>query len=532
MSLAAPWLSAYNTRPAFALNMPLPSLPLHPPDRLFATPCAGSVLPILISLSGDAVLTDTAAGAVVAAWRSYLQRLRQDHPHTPIQIHSRFGTPVERLAGRVALAEGARLIAVLAGPPAEIAASLEPSARAEFAELLAQAETLPLAPADTSIDTAKDGALAAWLVRHCHLLVAIHDDEAREDATAKAIAFRQFSIPPELGHQRSLLDAVETGPILHLSPAAPAPAAARAVADAPGPELASHWRALEAYNAQISAHLPETSEAAPGSAATRLGERFIAIRRRWNISILGLGFLGALALQLYSTLGGKFPMADVYAVFFFMIGSLYFVGRQLHYNDRFVDYLVLAEGERIQAFWDGLGFAERVVEHFLPRHRRQLSWVCEALKRPRQPSPVTPECIASALRSWLDSLALETSAQHRQLARRARSLDFAVRFFYGISGLLSLWAFVYSGNAGGDLFDDLLVSAIGIVASFGTLLLIYNGAMDYAGRARMLAATLDVIEHAQALAGRKLPPHEVNELAIDIGRELLDHKTEWLLRQR
>src|SRR6195256_1083433 len=111
-------------------------------------------LPLVIGVTGHRDLRDEDVARLEAEVASIIARLRRDYlkddGETPIIVLSALAEGADRLVARVALAQGARLIAPLPMPREEYGRDFEPGLKpgnaAEFDELLAQAIAAPVMP--------------------------------------------------------------------------------------------------------------------------------------------------------------------------------------------------------------------------------------------------------------------------------------------------------------------------------------------------------------------------------------------------
>jgi hypothetical protein len=194
-------------------------------------------LPLVIGVTGhrdlraaDLPRLEQEVAAVIAGLRrDYLR----DDPQTPIIVLSALAEGADRLVARVALAQGARLIAPLPLPLAEYRRDFEPGLApgnvAEFDALLAQAIAAPVMPllhtpeavrADPQARAAQYRAVGMFINQHCHVLLALWDGEARDMAaggTAEVVSFKRNGIPLAVsGSARESLDASEIGPVIEV----------------------------------------------------------------------------------------------------------------------------------------------------------------------------------------------------------------------------------------------------------------------------------------------------------------------------
>src|SRR3982075_228065 len=111
-------------------------------------------LPLVIGVTGHRDLRDEDVPKLEAEVARIIAGLRRDYlkddGETPIIVLSALAEGADRLVARVALAQGARLIAPLPLPAAEYRRDFEPGLKpgnaAEFDELLAHAIAAPIIP--------------------------------------------------------------------------------------------------------------------------------------------------------------------------------------------------------------------------------------------------------------------------------------------------------------------------------------------------------------------------------------------------
>jgi hypothetical protein len=170
-------------------------------------------------------------GIIAGLRRDYLK----DNGETPIIVLSALAEGADRLVARVALAQGARLIAPMPLPVAEYRRDFEPGLQRgnskEFDELLAQAIAAPVIPfthgnsletvrADPKKRSEQYRAAGLFISQHSNILIAIWDGDESKMAvggTAEAVKFTREGIPLEVSPSaRASLDGSEIGPVVHI----------------------------------------------------------------------------------------------------------------------------------------------------------------------------------------------------------------------------------------------------------------------------------------------------------------------------
>jgi hypothetical protein len=195
-------------------------------------------LPLVIGVTGHRDLRDQDIPRLEREVAAVLASLRRDflgkEDETPVILLSALAEGADRLVARVALAQGARLIAPLPMPLGEYLHDFEPGLKpgnlAEFDALLAQAIAAPVMPlqgvsiealrADQDKRNAQYRALGIFIVQHCHVLLALWDGneiESSPGGSAEVVTFKRDGIPLKVsGSPHMSLDASEIGPVIEI----------------------------------------------------------------------------------------------------------------------------------------------------------------------------------------------------------------------------------------------------------------------------------------------------------------------------
>jgi hypothetical protein len=208
-------------------------------------------LPLVIGVTGHRDLRDQDVPRLEREVAAILRGLRQDYldgdPQAPLVVLSALAEGADCLVARVALAQGAQLIAPLPMPLAEYRRDFEPGLKpgnlAEFDALFSQAIAAPVMPlhghsleeigADPKMRAEQYRAVGIFIARHCHALLALWDGDAKDPAaggTAEVVGFKRDGIPLTVGRAartrldasevnrlaRASLDASEIGPVIEV----------------------------------------------------------------------------------------------------------------------------------------------------------------------------------------------------------------------------------------------------------------------------------------------------------------------------
>jgi len=291
-------------------------------------------LPLVIGVTGHRDLRDQDVPRLAQEVAAILHGLRQDYldgdPQAPIVVLSALAEGADRLVARVALAQGARLIAPLPMPLAEYRRDFEPGLTpgntAEFDALFSQAIAAPVMPlhghsldeirADPTMRAEQYRAVGIFIARHCHALLALWDGDAEDPAaggTAEVVAFKRDGIPLTVAGAaqahldasevsrlaRASLDASEIGPVIEVvtprmkevlvKPVLVKPWGRALVARHRGGSTRRAWRGVTTFIGRVLGHEGEDERATLASAQRRALESWenfetlVGLTRKFNL---------------------------------------------------------------------------------------------------------------------------------------------------------------------------------------------------------------------------------------------------------
>lgn len=394
-------------------------------------------------------------------------------------------------------------------------------------------------------DTAGQGL--AWLCSHCSVIFAVSSNAV--DGRAKlALDFRIHSIPPELGGNRGVFFAPETGPVMLVEDGElPTDGQLSDLLKFPHGQSFSRWQhqllKLDRANAASQrlgtfrdpksiADIPEDPMEEGLVTAFRVVDT-LSRRKQAHVtwshgSMLCLGFAALLVMQCMGMWIPALPMADVYAVVFMLLGAGHMWIRQREATDQYADYRVLAECLRVQYFWRKAGVAAAPADFLMHKHIKRLSWVREAIKAFHLPLSRAKQFTQASAAPWLKGQLQYHAESAERNGRLHRCLKCAVVGLYGISGALTIWVFALPTDQFVDMWRGF---ALGISASCGTLLLIFNGSMGFGSRAAQHERMQESFALAIHLLSHVDHEHERRELLVDLGRETIQETSEWIYVQ-
>jgi hypothetical protein len=197
-------------------------------------------VPLVIGVTGHRDLREQDIPLLEREFGDIISRLRRDYIRDesdapPLVLISALAEGADRVAARVALAMGVKLIAPLPLPAEEyrkdFQPGLTPDAATEFDRLLSHAIAAPVMEyipgislegvrSDADQRAEQYRAVGLFIVQHCDVLVAMWDGKEIDRATggsAEVVGFKREGIPLAVSRSAHVsLDGSEIGPVIHV----------------------------------------------------------------------------------------------------------------------------------------------------------------------------------------------------------------------------------------------------------------------------------------------------------------------------
>jgi hypothetical protein len=272
----------------------------------------------------------------------------------------------------------------------------------------------------------------------------------------------------------------------------------------------------------------------------------LAFQRNFRIAIQLIFWLAATAAVLYGTFT-VFASNNVslqrllltpYLLLLVVAYAVYYLARKSDIHDKFIEYRALAEGLRVQCYWDACGIVDFAADCYSVRYPADLNWIRLAIRStaltrsfPADAGTLQQEPADEVLRFWIkdqESYYLQARSHALRIEKTAGT---AVRVIFGLGGLATL-AVLFQSQLSQlapllrhiSFFSFLCPwIAAGLVALVNKLGILYESE-HYS---RMLAV--------YARARHRLESASVDSamaLAASLGRAALTESGEWTLFRR
>jgi hypothetical protein len=402
--------------------------------------------------------------------QAFFRDLRKDFPDLPLQLLTPLAEGGDQLAARVALSLGIPLIVVLPMEQDDYERDFtSEKALSEFRSLLSaaiQVITLPRVPAD-EFSTPGDhkverdrqyAQVGVFISNHCQVLLALWDGKSGRELggtgqvvhyhlTAVMQGFQADPSPASLlaDNENDLVHHIvcsrsrpggDPEPGLQALDASWFSSRAEGVRTKAMPEayrtmlsrlqaFKRDWSQKQAIIKDRSCSLLEDDRGLGIPPGARLTNRFFQIadglavhyQGRVNSSLRAthsLAILMGLVFLIYSEYDGSRYMVMGFLALFFSGVAMHIVGESREWHRKYLDYRALAEGLRVQLYWNLSGVVDSgsagfAYDNFLQKQDVDLGWIRHvmrqaSMRRDRGSSP-DPGWVGWVIDNWIGDLA-------------------------------------------------------------------------------------------------------------------------------
>lgn len=388
-------------------------------------------LPLIIGVTGHRDIPHEDMDVMRDAILQQLQAIQNRHEQTPLLILSGLAEGADRLVVELALSIGIEFAAVLPLEMDDYMNDFESTeSKCQFKSLLAQAKWVSILPKQEEDERNLPHRercyeqLGYFLVRHAQILIALWDGDHLEKTGGTSQVVRYFlqNIDRYPTKNCFLLENNQFRPVIHIhtrreNHAIPQPKELAGNInviwpDTPDDEYDWYQRQWQGTLTQqgsfntdmkeiclnypdkieksLSYLLGDSSKLKSLSHKERVLAEFFAIcdslssdaqlQRRKNFRyVVIFAFAGVVSQQCY----GFFLLWQLLllnAGLILVAFLFYKFGNTRRFESKYLDYRALAEGLRIQFFWQTAGMNDTVADHFIFEQRDELDWIQNALQ--------------------------------------------------------------------------------------------------------------------------------------------------------
>lgn len=561
-------------------------------------------LPLVIGITGHRDLREQDKPRLAESLRKIFIELRDQYPHTPFLLITALAEGADRFAAEIAMEFDSELICPLPFRRELYEDDFETKAsRDEFASLLDRSNhwfELPLMDGFVEEDIQEYGnprdmhyaQCGAYIALRSQILIAMWNGEFSKlvGGTAHVVQFKLEGVGAPYARAHSPLDVVDSGPVYHI--VTPRQSQFNTPADAYSlkklyPENPDHSAGNNIEFDAIYASVDEFNRDAIATSELLSAEReasrsyILSSELRERLSPKGIAMLDLYAvadtLSIYyqrstlKTLKVLLTLVFLAASFFHIYTHIYsksdvflyvylavFAAAYLwHYQaarkklqSKYLDYRALAEGLRIQFFWQIAGFHDSVAFYYLRKQKSALDWVRHAVRSSlmsvialQNPNPQKPkqhmddmhfldaaeeERMANVRKHWVkDQATYFTKAAHREHHRLHR-FERLINATLGLGFLLSVVQLFIPAN-------HAIWLVIGLAAIAAGMLHTYTEKRAFTQHSKQYERMGNLFNRADAyLSGlmQRRDFGEAREFVGELGREALIENGDWIHTHR
>ena len=281
------------------------------------------------------------------------------------------------------------------------------------------------------------------------------------------------------------------------------------------------------------------------------------------IGMLAITFSAMLVLEIF---GHIFAAPDViprgerwrliiwlYPVLWLSAWGFWYFAHTRQYQKKYHDYRALAEGLRVQFFWNLLGLEDRVEEYYLRKQQGELEWIRRAIAwwrgRDEKAIPATEPTVERLTtlknlvrRRWVQGqLDYFTRAGPREERKGKRCKRWGAALFWTSLGLSAIigaseaWPLLKGTTTAHLVFrheEVALLFSIALLLAGAAIAVAYGEKMAFSEHSRQYAATSILFQtYSRQFSNGPLTPAEV-ELFRALGKDALQENGDWLLLHR
>ena len=489
---------------------------------------------------------------------------------------SQLAEGADQLVARVALSEGAQLVAPIPFSFEEYETDFKSeNSKSQLRDLASQAEKVFTVPRRKQERESGYTEANIYLVRHCDILIALWDGKESEPlaGTDQAVTFKLNGVSRLDDPSQRDFDDPETGPVYHIVtprrsteqvPKDPYSLTVRYGTDGENePEkLKQRLKNLDSYNRDVKnlrhqgkGLLPKLTQFQWPESVQRINQAYRVAdslaqdyqqRRQQSLRVsIGCVLLAIISFETFADIVPNPALGTLYPVL--LIGALivYLYDKRQDYLRKHLDYRALAEGLRVQLYWNMVEVPHNVGHEYLRQHRSELDWIRSSLRTLAMVASLSDDETRTSefdrfqfvADAWVsgqrDYFAKNVQRVSKWLWRLERRISYA--FVFGLLTAIVIciaqWTLTDWVNAWRDRLIWLLVVVPAVAAVAGT----YADKLASYEQTRRYDCMVGLYDRAHRRLEEYLRLNDfesARELLFDLGKEALEENGEWVIIRR
>ncbi|SES81062.1 hypothetical protein SAMN05660297_00555 [Natronincola peptidivorans] len=542
-------------------------------------------IPIIVGMTGHRDLVEKDVPILETKIESILEGIQEKYQETPIYIMTALAEGADTLMAQIALKLGIPYIVALPMKKEDYLEDFqEETARKTFLSLLEKAYKYYEGPYYKEVWQNQQGERAKYyedvgvlMAEYSDFLIALWDGKYLEDmgGTSQVVKFKVAGVSEEYKQKDYLFSMVETGYVHHiLTPrrrhTAPLENAFDINVYAPKGEDENqrYLKHLNNFNKDLlkleeekveknfqdnilQGYFPNPEKMNGNGnmeilkfflVADMLSLKYQRIKNRFIEGIFCLVLIGILCFNLYGVFE-KDAILIGYLSLYLIAMVLYKVSTRYDFNNKHLDYRSIAEGLRIQFYWNLAGLNEKVENYYLNKNRSELEWVRSAIKSVQilnfnTEASLQRESLAMVKGYWIDSQKeyfKKATLRHDDKISRGTS-KWKKLFVIGLC--IPLMILVMKHLFGQSLSEDgtaLLLGLSTILPAIGALLAAKDQNRSFKELSKRYSQVGAIHERASSLLEESMKRNQMEKaqrIIFLLGKESLNENGDWISMHR
>ncbi|MFH0733418.1 MAG: hypothetical protein V1773_02475 [bacterium] len=236
------------------------------------------------------------------------------------------------------------------------------------------------------------------------------------------------------------------------------------------------------------------------------------------------------------------------------IAFLIFKSKRKEYHRKYLDYRALAEGLRVQCYWDIACINEEVSDHYLLKQSSELDWIKYAIRTVSSTTSITKEGQEydkkrfDFIKSfWIDNQKAFFNAKYKADSKNNYRFRFYTNWLLGISivNILFMMVLALSNMPFFNLenpinsethwrlipifFMTLLLALVASIEGYSEKRLFREQSNQYR---KMLEIFENAAMHFSKYLQERTSENKLEELILEIGKEALNENADWVVMHR
>lgn len=388
-----------------------------------------SLLPLVVGITGHRNIRAEDIPVLATKIHAFFDELRTLYPHTPLLLLSPFAEGADRLAAEIAFEKGIDVIAPLPFQSELYEKDFtNQDSLIEFHNLTKKAKytfELPILTGSTYNDISEHGAardkqyalVGSYIARHSQILLALWDGLPSElvGSTAQVVHFKLEGIPYPYIHQNPL-DIIESGPVYQI--VTPREGEFDGISnhfeskwiypegdiDKRKIEFKQIFQRMEQYNRDVkefatilNTRKPTSKQyVVPPATMSRMPYSLTQTLDRYATADVLAGFFQTRTLRtliwlfilvfivVSAQVASYIISGNPYILLTYILGIAaaytgYLWAQRGEFEKKYLDYRALAEGLRIQLFWEITDIGHNIADHYMRKQKGELDWIRNAV---------------------------------------------------------------------------------------------------------------------------------------------------------